>query len=255
MDVREITRSVIEAEGRGDTPFGLYVVRGNDPAAEMGRSVEREVFYDFFGNSPDLLAAEYGRYEEASLFLCIVDHARNWPAGVFRIVLPSEAGLKTFHDMEKDWGVEMPTLLERSGMHTDERSYWDVATLAISADYRGDAASGMVRLGLCQALCMLAARTDVPYLITIIDVLVADLMQRFLQRPWQSFPRVEPKRYLGSGSSLPMYIDAHEYRSRLALIDPDAYELLFMGIGVESAISTPLADRSSELDDRWFQIA
>lgn len=255
MTIDEITRSVVAAEGRGDTPFGLYIVRGTDPESEIGRSVEREVFSDFFGNSPELLAAEYGRYEASSLFLCIVDHLRMRPAGVFRIVLPSEAGFKTFHDMEKDWGVEMPDLLDRSGMHTDERSYWDVATLAISADYRGDAASGMVRLGLCQALCMLAERTDVPYLITIIDVLVADLMQRFLQRPWQSFPRVEPKRYLGSGSSLPMYIDAHEYRSRLALIDPDAYELLFMGIGVEAALSTPLADRSPALDHQWFAIA
>lgn len=255
MDIEQITRAVVEAESRGDTPFGLYVVPGTDPAAEIGRSIEREVFYDFFGNSPDLLAAEYGAYEAASLFLCIVDHVRMRPAGVFRIVLPSPAGLKTFHDMEKDWGLHIPDLLDRSGMHDDPNSYWDVATLAISADYRGDAASGMVRLGLCQALCMLAARTDVPYLVTIIDVLVADLMQRFLQRPWQPFPRVEPKRYLGSGSSLPMFIDAHEYRSRLALIDPDAYELLFMGIGVESAISTPLADRSPELDERWFQIA
>jgi len=127
--------------------------------------------------------------------------------------------------------------------------------LAISAEYRGDTASGMVRLGLCQALCMLAARADVPYLVTIIDVLVADLMQRFLQRPWQSFPRVEPKRYLGSGSSLPMYIDAFEYRSRLALIDPDAYELLFEGVGTEAAISTPLADRDPALDERWFHTA
>lgn len=255
MNIEEITRSVVEADGRGDTPFGLYIVRGTDPASEIGRSVEREVFYDFFGNSPELLAAEYERYDASSLFLCIVDQVRMRPAGVFRIVLPSDAGFKTFHDMEKEWDVEMPELFDRSGMHTDERSYWDVATLAISADYRGDAASGMVRLGLCQALCMLAARTDVPYLITIIDVLVADLMQRFLQRPWQPFPRIEPRRYLGSGSSLPMYIDAHEYRSRLAQVDPDAYELLFLGVGVEAALSTPLVDRSPALDERWFAIA
>lgn len=255
MELHEITREIVAAEGRGDTPFGLYVVPGSDPAAEIGRSVEREVFYDFFGNTPELLAAEYGRYEASSLFLCIVDHLRMQPAGVFRIVLPSDAGFKTFHDLEKEWDLDVPSMLDRSGLHVDERSWWDVATLAISADYRGDAAGGMVRLGLCQALCMAALRTDVPYLITIIDVLVADLMQRFLQRPWQSFPRVEPKRYLGSGSSLPMYIDAHEYRSRLALIDPDAYEMLFLGVGTEAAISTPLAERSAELDERWFAIA
>lgn len=255
MDIEQITRSVVEAEGRGDTPFGMYVVRGTDPASEMGRSVEREVFYDFFGNTPDLLAAEYGQYEGSSIFLCVVDHLRMRPAGVFRIILPSAAGLKSFHDVEQEWGIEAPELLDQSGLTLDESSYWDAATLAISADYRGGAASGMVRLGLCQALCMLAARTDVPYLVTIMDVLVADLMQRYLQRPWQTFQRVEPKRYLGSGASLPMFIDAHEYRSRLALIDPDAHDLLFMGVGVEAAISTPLADRSPELDERWFQIA
>lgn len=255
MDIEQITRSAVEAEGRGDTPFGLYVVRGSDPASEMGRSIEREVFSDFFGNSPELLATEYARYEKSSIFLCLVDHLRMKPAGVFRIVLPSAAGLKSFHDVEKDWGIEVPDLLERSGLTLDQTSYWDAATLAISADYRGDGASGMVRLGLCQALCMLAARTDVPYLVTIMDVLVADLMQRYLQRPWQSFQRVEPQRYLGSGASMPMYIDAHEYRSRLALIDPDAHDLLFLGLGVESAISTPLADRSPGLDERWFQTA
>ena len=255
MDIEAITRSVVEAESRGETPFGLYIVRGTDPASEMARSIEREVFYDFFGNSPDLLAKEYGRYEASSLFLCIVDHLRMKPAGVFRIVLPSDAGLKTFHDMERDWSLDISELLERAEMRPERSAYWDAATLAISADYRGDAASGMVRLGLCQALCMLAARADIPYLVTIIDVLVADLMQRFLQRPWQPFPRVEPKRYLGSGSSLPMYIDAFEYRSRLSLIDTDAYELLFMGVGTEAAISTPLVDRDPALDDRWFQTA
>lgn len=255
MDIEQITRSAVDAEGRGDTPFGLYVVRGTEPASEMGRSVEREVFYDFFGNSPELLAAEYGRYEASSVFLCLVDHLRMKPAGVFRIVLPSSAGLKSFHDVEQEWGIEVPDLLDRSGLTLDEASYWDAATLAISADYRGDAASGMVRLGLCQALCMLAARTDVPYLVTIMDVLVADLMQRYLQRPWQSFKRVEPKSYLGSSSSLPMFIDAHEYRSRLALIDPDTHDLLFMGVGTEAAISTPLADQSPGLNERWFQTA
>ena len=108
--IEDLTRSVVEAEGRGDTPFGLYVVRGDEAASEMGRSVEREVFYDFFGNSPELLAAEYQRYDDASLFLCVVDHLRMRSVGVFRIVLPSDAGFKTFHDMEKEWGLEIPEL-------------------------------------------------------------------------------------------------------------------------------------------------
>lgn len=255
MDVEQLTRSVVEAGGLDDAPFGVYVIPGSDPTAEIGRSVERQVFHDYFGNTPELLAEEYGRYERSSLFLCVIDHLRMRPAGVFRIILPSPAGLKSFHDMEREWDLTVPDLLDKTGLHTDQASYWDVATLAISAHYRGEAASGIVRLGLCQAVCMLATRAEIPYLVTIIDVLVADLMQRYLQRPWQPFPRVEPKSYLGSGSSLPMYLDANEYRARLALLDPDAYDLLMRGIGMEAAISTQLNDQSPELDERWFKIA
>ena len=76
-------------------PFGVYVWSSSEPGAELGRHLERRVFGEFFGNSPETLAEEYGPYEEASSFFCVVDHRRQLPAGVLRVIRPSPAGFKT----------------------------------------------------------------------------------------------------------------------------------------------------------------
>ena len=111
----ELATALIEREGRGDTPFGFYIVRADDPASELARSVEREVFYEFFGNTPDLLHEEYDPYESASLFLLMVDHLRRKPAAVLRMLLPSPAGFKSLNDIETHWGQPVDEVLARTG--------------------------------------------------------------------------------------------------------------------------------------------
>ena len=255
MDLRELCADLVAEEGRGHTPFGLYLINGSDDRAEIGRAVEREVFYDYFGNSPTLLAEEYDRYDRSSLFICMIDHTRNLPAGVFRLILPSERGFKSFHDLEKDWGVTGEQILRRADIDPESSLIWDLATLAISRDYRGQSASGLVHLGMLQGLSMLGTRCGISHLVAIIDLVVADLFQATFHRPLVAFPQVAPKHYLGSGSSLPMYLDAEEYRSRLALIDADSYELLFMGAGLEPMVSSPMPHPDSEVQEHWFRTA
>src|SRR5216684_4710946 len=95
--------------------FGSYLFLDSDPAAEIARSVERAVFLEAFGNTPELLAAEYGPYESSSLFLCIVDHRARRPAGAMRLILPriSGPGLKSVNDVEKAWGEPPSRMFER----------------------------------------------------------------------------------------------------------------------------------------------
>ena len=85
-------------------PLGVYLFRSADPASELARHVERVVFMETFGNTPELLAKEYAPYEESSIFLCVVDHRRGLPAGTMRILLPSPAGFKTLDDAAPVWG-------------------------------------------------------------------------------------------------------------------------------------------------------
>jgi hypothetical protein len=251
----ELATALIETEARSDTPFGLYVIRADDPFSELARSVEREVFYDYFGNTPDLLEAEYGPYEGASLFFVMIDHVRRMPAGVIRILLPSPAGFKSLHDITKDWGAPVDEVLERTGITLDLDSMWDIATLAVSRDYRGAATAGLVSFGLYQGATMLASLTDLANAVAIFDLVALDLVQKAIHRPFARFSGLEPQRYLDSSSSIPVYSDVREYRARLAIVDADMYEMLFAGIGMEAVISSPLHGIDAELDERWFQIA
>jgi len=254
-ELDELATALIEREGRGDTPFGFYIIRSEDPAAELGRAIEREVFYEFFGNTPDLLHEEYDRYEGASLFLVMVDHLRRLPAGVLRLLLPSPVGFKSFHDIETHWGASMDEVLEATGVEFDLQSLWDVATLAMSRDYRGEATQGLVTLGLYQGMDMLTNLVDLKHGTAILDLIVYDKVQTAFHRPFRPFTGLEPMRYIDSPSSLPIWCDIQEYRTRLAMIDADLYEVLYAGKGFEAMISSPLYGIDAEFDERWFEIA
>jgi hypothetical protein len=251
----ELATALIEREGRGDTPFGFYIIRSDEPMAELGRAVEREVFLEFFGNTPDMLHAEYDQYEGSSLFLVMIDHLRRLPAGVLRLLLPSQTGFKTFHDIERNWGASIDEVVANNGVEFDPDSLWDVATLAMTRDYRGEATQGLVTLGLYQGMDMLTNLVDLKHGIAILDLVVYDKVQSAFHRPFNPFAGLEPMRYLDSPSSLPIWCDIQEYRTRLAMIDADLYEVLYAGKGFEAMISSPLYGMDAEFDERWFEIA
>ncbi len=242
MSLSSVAADLIAREGRGDTPFGLYALAAQDPAAELGRAVEREVFYEYFGNTPELLADEYDPFEAASLFLVVVDHLRRRPAGVMRILVPTEAGFAGFKsvlDLERAWGEPWTDVLDRTPTTFDPARTWDVATLAVTGDYRGAASAGLVSLALYQGLSVLALRLGIDHVVAIMDLVVLDLAQNGFHRAWNGFPGLAPKRYLDSPSSLPVYCDVREYEPRLSLIDPAMHAMLFEGTGLETAVSIP----------------
>ncbi|HLM95539.1 MAG TPA: hypothetical protein VK283_04440, partial [Acidimicrobiales bacterium] len=92
-ELRRLARRATDP--RSTAPLGVYLFRSSDPASELARHVERVVFLETFGNTPELLIKEYAPYEEASIFLCVVDHLRQVPAGTMRVLLPSPLGFKT----------------------------------------------------------------------------------------------------------------------------------------------------------------
>ena len=76
-ELRYLTELVMPADAV--EPFGAYLFRGDEPGAELGRHVERAVFLEAFGNTPELLAEEYGPYEASSVFICVVDQLPQAP--------------------------------------------------------------------------------------------------------------------------------------------------------------------------------
>jgi len=242
MDLHDLADGVIAAHGRDEPPFGLYVLPSWHPGAELGRVIERDVFLATFGNTPELLAEEYGPYERFSVFFCVLDHRRRAPAGMMRVIVPSEAGHKSLHDLERVWGQDVDGVMARSGIDLDRSSLWDVATIAVAPEYRGDATNGLLSLAMFQTLAMLADREDLKWAIAVLDLIVLDLVQTRIGRPFKLLAGVEPLSYLDSPSSLPVVIDAEEYKARLRFTAPDLHELLLQGRGLEAAVSTPRWD-------------
>ena len=235
-ELRDLGGRVIAAAGQPSQPFGVYAVEAHEPESELARHVERKVFYEFFKNTPELLAAEYGPYEDSTLFVCVLDHRRRLPAGVIRLVLPSAAGLKSLDDVEAVWGHRLDDVLGRTGTSLEMDRTWDVATLAVDAEYRGRATDGLVSLGLYQAVAQLAVRCHVRWVVTILDLVVLDLIQQATSKAFESFSGLEPLRYLDSPSSLPVYCDLDAYFPRLETADPSMHEILYDGRGLEPAV-------------------
>lgn len=238
-ELREIAAEFVAAEGNPTEPFGLYGFTGASRESVLPRAVERNVFAEQFGNSPELLAAEYGAYEPSTFFFCVIDHRRNLPVGSVRVLLPSPEGFKTLADIERTWGLPLDDTLERSGLQLDHNRVWDVATIAVDREYRGKVTQSLVSGSLYQAICRGAYLAEVGWMIAVLDLIVLDLIQAISHDAYQRFAGCEPLRYLDSPASLPVYCDADAYLPRLAEIDPATYALLIDGQGMEEAVRPP----------------
>jgi hypothetical protein len=238
-ELRELATPVIEAAGNPTEPFGVYVFTADQPEAELARHIERQVFLEVFGNPAELLEREYGPYEESTVFYTVLDHRRRLPAGQMRMTLPSPRGLKAFHDIERVWGADVDAVLASTGVEWDPARTWDVTTFAVEAEYRGKATDGLVSLGLQQTLIRSALAGDARWLVTILDLVPLDLIQRHSADCFQYFDGLEPKSYLDSPLSRPVFIDLVEWEPRVRERDPWAHDLFLRGIGIEAAVRPP----------------
>jgi hypothetical protein len=217
-------------------PFGAYLFLDGDPAAEIARSVEREVFLEAFGNTAELLATEYGPYEPSSLFVCVVDHRARRPAGAMRLIVPTPGGpgLKSLNDLEPTWGAPATALLSRLGIAPPPGGMWDIATLAVAPAYRTAAATGLVSLGLYQSVVRTAGAAGIEWLCAILDVTVFRMTRAKFAGPFD--PITDPRPYLGSPSSVPVTCDLVAWRARLSGRDQLLCETIYDGLGIEAAL-------------------
>jgi hypothetical protein len=163
---------------------------------------------------------------------------------MIRVIEPSPAGLKSLHDFERLWGIDQD-LVGPSGQPLDRSQCWDVATLAVAAEYRSAASAGLISMALYQAINMLGAARGVNWAIAVMDVVVLDLINAAWHRPFAPVQGSEPLTYLDSPASLPVFCEVADYRARLSFLDPATHAILFEGQGLESMVSAPAWGRRS----------
>ncbi len=242
-ELRLLAGDLVDPDG---APFRSVVLATDDPHAELGRHVERTVFQEAFGNTPGLLADEYGPYEASSIFICVLDQRRQLPAGMMRVILPSDAGSKSLDDIERVWGRPLAQTLSDTGLTLPADGVWDLATLAVLPEYRRSG-RGMVSLAVYQTLCTVALRCGIDWFVAVLDVAVLRLLQRQLRLPFSRYAGVEPLDYLGSAASVPAWCDFWPWSERLRLADPEYYETVCQGQGLEAAVAAPAWDDVVEL--------
>jgi len=237
-ELRALVESVVDPAATA--PFGLYVFGPDEPGAALGLHVEREVFAEAFGNTPGQLDEEYRGYHHASVFACVLDHRRRVPAGVLRFILPSAAGLKSLNDVEATWGVPFEALFEQTGVEYDPDATWDVATLAVTPEFRAKATGeGLVTMALAQASSMLAGRGGGRCAVAIMDLPVLDLVQQALHCTLAPFAGVEARPYLDSPASVPVWGRWRDWYEVLSSADRNLYEVICEGTGLEPVVAPP----------------
>lgn len=197
------------------------------------RSCEIDVFEEAFGNTLEDFAVEYGPYEAQSLYLSVLDES-DTAVGFCRMIAPGPSGLKTLNDIAHDpWNTDGQRALKAVGC--DLASTWDMATLGVRKDRRGDALQ--VSLALYHGIVNLSSINDFDSVVAILDSHIWRLLTS-VSFHFQAIPTTFAAPYLGSASSAPVYGRPAAIKARQRKENPDAYRLMTLGIGIDG-ISLP----------------
>ena len=191
----------LPSEGR----FGCYLIAASSSYSDIARAIECQVFSKFFGNVPAEMAREYARYEDSSLFFLIVERETQRPAGVLRVIEHSAAGFKTLNDIQGA-PLHLPTskVLTHHGIKDLSRC-WDIGTLAVVKEFRGQAHNHIVSTMLYGLLYAEVAKRDIQHVITVLDSHAYVQLTQMLGVPFMPIARSEPFSYLGSENSRAAY--------------------------------------------------
>jgi GNAT superfamily N-acetyltransferase len=200
--LRELTgRLLAERPPEGSDRFVCYKLEGDDAFASIGRKIESDVFGEAFNNSPDEMEAEYGPYEQQSMFFVTIDREKGIPTGAMRIIKDGPQGFKSLNDfLEKSPSVTAEDVREFHGMHDDEHT-WDVATVAVPPEYRDKGTATQ----LYRAMYKTAVDDGIEHVVAIIDADPLKKMNKFLGIPLVPMVDSEPFPYIGSQKSQAVY--------------------------------------------------
>jgi hypothetical protein len=203
----ELTREFLKTKTiAGSERFVCFRLEGSDPFSNIARQIEREVFEEEFGNDSATMAAEYGPYEQSSVFFMTVDMQKTAPAGVLRMIRNSPAGLKTLIDMEDSSktarAVPTEEVMRYHGIDDLDRC-WDFATAAIPRRYRRRMMS--LHMRIAREWYVAAVREDIQHFVSIMDSGLLKLVRGRLSMGFVPLANSAPFSYLGSQHSEAVY--------------------------------------------------
>ncbi|SNR45804.1 hypothetical protein [Blastococcus mobilis] len=209
---------------------------------DAARRVEAHVFLQAFGNTPELMEREYGRYEARSRFVAVIDDESGSAVGTARLIVAAAASpVKTLVDVAGEpWHLPVAESLGAVGLAPG--TVWDVASLAVDPRYRAGSAGAEVSLALCHGIWRYARNCGVPGLVTVLDDRVHRLV-RAMGLPWYPMVGATSRPYLGSPASTPCVFVVRTAEEEVYAARPDLAPALdhgqFRSITVDPADLLP----------------
>jgi len=187
---------------------------------------EADVFMQTYGNTVDQLADEYGPYADATGFMTLLDENCRALATT-RFIAPGPAGLKTLNDTRRPpWNVDGLRSARAAGI--DPSRTWDIATVAVRRTSRGSLAAAALYHGVAAA----ANANNIDSIVMIVDARARRLFSASGMQT-RALPGTTEGEYLGSLRSTPVWADLREMFDRQRQTNPDAYRLIYQGIGLD----------------------
>ncbi|WP_250031016.1 hypothetical protein [Paractinoplanes maris] len=208
--------------GRRPGRFVVAVVGAGHPLADVARTVECAVFDEAFGNTPEVMAAEYGPYEARSLFHLVIDRRTARPAGAGRVITGPADQLKTVVDAPAHIGRTTDEILDAHGLRGE--TVWDNATVAVLPAYRGALTVSSLLYRTFAVACL---RAGVDHVVTLLDAR-ADRNMNLIGVRQEPLAGSAPFPYLGSADTRALHSRATTYlpdirRQALALLRPGSH--------------------------------
>jgi N-acyl-L-homoserine lactone synthetase len=205
------------------------LVADTEAEKTAARAIEGQVFDESFGNSPEVMEQEYGRYADRSRYVVVLDDSDGTALGAARFIVPDATGeLKTLTDVAGEpWHLSVSDSLRAAGLA--DRLVWDVATLAVARRHRGGVGRAEVTLALCHGLFEYSRASGVDGWVTILDDRVLRLL-RMMGMPWTAMAGARSQYYLGSPASTPCVCRTDDLATHMRDRRPDVAPAILDGV-------------------------
>lgn len=221
---------------QSDVPYALLTFDGNSPYANIARSLECQVFNEYFQNQPQLMQEEYAPYEDTSSFFLLVNRAELEPAGVMRITHDSNTGFKSTNDLPTD-KCRTSDGLPVTDLPVDEifpafdispDKTLDVATIAANPKY-GEKNTGnpLVLAALMRAVYKYSLENGYDDLVAIIDATPLEKLQA-VNLPINTSEAIAGNfEYLGAKGNTFIHIPIGEVEATVGAKSHEVFDYVF----------------------------
>lgn len=214
----------------GTRRFVVAAIPATSELSDIGRSVETKTFANVFARTLTDVYEDYCEYDDASVFIVVIDKEHLQPAGSIRIICPNDTvGLKSINDLVGDkpdnpWVDEIKRdffegekgteeydpqkawdrLCASAGVSIKPSETFDVATIAVDPGYSTNGSMDGTSLALYHSCLRFALGNGIKNLMSIQDIKPFEILQSF-GKPFDVFPSIEPHPYGGPYDTVPAY--------------------------------------------------